>query len=374
MTALAVALVLAAPVPRVEATLPRWVAPGAIVTVRGWTEREAPVTLLAGSRTLGKTAGGRFGRFVVSGPAPAPGRWAIAVATAGRRLRIGTLVVRPVLLAAGGDVTFGDTVGSAIAAYGPGHPWRSVGPLLRSADVATVNLEGAVSSRGRPEPSKEFTFRGQPAALSAAARLAGLDVVSVANNHSLDFGREAFADTLRTARAAGIATAGGGASLRDARRPALIRRGGLRIAFLGYGDIEPPSFFAGPASPGTAPADPRLVVADVGAAARVADLVVVWFHWGIELDTRPTSRQRELAEAALDAGADLVLGAHPHVLQPLERRGRRLIAWSLGNFVFIPHSPGTDRSGVLLVGLDARGVRSWRLRPAIAGAQPRLTG
>jgi poly-gamma-glutamate synthesis protein (capsule biosynthesis protein) len=117
-----------------------------------------------------------------------------------------------------------------------------------------------------------------------------------------------------------------------------------------------------------------MVRADAGRAARVADLVVVWFHWGIERQFTPTGRQHELAAAALAGGADIVLGAHPHVLQPIERSGRRLVAWSLGNFVFLPQSPGTERSGVLVVSLDARGVRGFRLRPAIAGAQPRLTG
>jgi poly-gamma-glutamate synthesis protein (capsule biosynthesis protein) len=287
-------------------------------------------------------------------------------------VRVGSVRVRPLVLAAAGDVNFGNGVLPLLHSYGYGYPWSSVGPLLRTADVATVNLECTLSERGSPVPGKPFTFRAPPAALSAAARLAGLDVVSLANNHSLDFGREAFADTRRAAHTAGIATAGGGASLRDARRPAVLVRGGLRIAFLAYSDIEPPSFFARAGTPGTAPADPRHVAVDVRKAARRADLVVVWFHWGIERQTTPTARQAQLADAALSAGADVVLGAHPHVLQPVERRGRRLVAWSLGNFVFVPHSPGTERSGVLVVQLDANGVRSARLRPALAGPRPAL--
>ncbi len=367
-----IVLALAAPVPRVESQLPQWVAPGATITVRGWTSREAKVVLLAGSRALATAAGGPLGRFAVSGPAPPPGRYVISVSTAGKRLRIGRLLVRPLLLAAAGDMTFGEGVGSALSAYGPAYPWRYVGPLLRSADVATVNLEGAVSERGSPVPGKPFTFRGPPSALYAAGRLAGLDVVTVANNHTLDFGRGAFSDTLHAARAAGIATVGGGATLRAARRPAIVTRGGVRIAFLGYSDIEPPSFYAGPATPGTAPAVPASIAHDVRAAHRDADLVVVWFHWGTEYDTVPTPRQRELAAAALRAGADLVLGAHTHVLQPIERRGRTLVAWSLGNFVFIPGRPAGGRSAVLLAELDARGVRSYRLQPVAVGAQPRL--
>jgi poly-gamma-glutamate synthesis protein (capsule biosynthesis protein) len=116
-----------------------------------------------------------------------------------------------------------------------------------------------------------------------------------------------------------------------------------------------------------------MIAADVAAARRRADLVVVWFHWGVELERLPNDRQRELADACFDAGAALVLGAHPHVLQPLSAPPRKLVAWSLGNFVFPPHSPGTERTGVLLVGLDAAGVRGYGFRPAtIVGVQPRL--
>lgn len=350
--------------------LPSWAAPAATVTVGGWTGSRTPVALLAGSYTLGRSTSGRLGRFTVSGAAPPPGRYVIAVAAGMKRTRVGVLQVRPVVLAAAGDVTFGE----GIAAYGAEYPWRSVGPVFRAADIATVNLETVVSGRGSPIPGKPFTFRGPPGHLAAARRLAGLDVVSVANNHSGDFGREAFLDTLAAARRAGIAPVGGGSSLAAARRPVVLTRGGLRIAFLAYGDIEPPSFFAGPSSPGTAPASAGAVRADAAKASRTADVVVVWFHWGIERMFTPNGRQQELAAAAFAGGADLVLGAHPHVLQPIERRGRRLVAWSLGNFVFLPNSPGTERSGILMVQLDARGVRSFRLRPALVGPQPRLAG
>jgi len=265
-------------------------------------------------------------------------------------------------------------VSSAIAAYGPAYPWASVGLLLRSADLATANLEGTVSNRGSPVPNKSFTFRGPPSALDGAARSGGIDVFTVANNHSLDFGPTAFLDTLAFSARAGIATVGGGRRLPAARRPAVLTRGGLRIAFLGYSDINPDGFVAGPASPGTAPADPALIAADVRAARRRADLVVAWFHWGVELERSPDGRQQELAAAALNAGASVVLGAHPHVLQPISvPAGHKLVAWSLGNFVFPPHSPGTSDTGVLLVRLDARGVRGYSFRPAeIVGVQPRL--
>lgn len=209
---------------------------------------------------------------------------------------------------------------------------------------------------------KEYTFRGAPFPLAAAGR-AGIDVVSVANNHSLDFGVDAFGDTLRHARRFGLRTIGGG-TLGAARRPSVVLAGGMKIALLAYSDVRPAGFDATATRPGTAPADPAAIAADVARARRAADAVVVYFHWGNELERVPNERQRSLAAVALGAGATVVLGAHPHVLQPVERRGQRLVAWSLGNFVFGAASPGTTASGVLLVGIERKGVRWSELVPA----------
>lgn len=356
----------------VTSSLPSWLAPGASLVVSGSAAPGIEVVLFAGSRRLARAEASAGGRFEIEAPAPPVGRHRVAVVAGESRVELGRLRVRPLVLAAGGDVNPGDRVAAAVAAYGSRHPWRSVGPILRGADLATVNLEGVVSSRGEPWPDKAFHFRGPRAVVDGAAEYAGVDVVTVANNHSLDFGRAAFRDTLAAARRAGVATVGGGAGLAAARRPAVLAAGGLRVAFLGYDDIQP-DFHARPGVAGIAPADGVLVAADVRAARRAADVVVVWFHWGVELERAPNARQRELARAALDAGAAVVLGAHPHVLQPVDRRGRTLVAWSLGNFVFAPHSPGTDETGVLLVRLGARGVLGHSFRPArIVGVQPQL--
>jgi poly-gamma-glutamate synthesis protein (capsule biosynthesis protein) len=270
--------------------------------------------------------------------------------------------VRPVRLAAVGDVNL---------AVAGGGVWRDVAPVLRGADLAVANLECAVSARGLAVAGKEYVFRGRPAALGGLAQ-AGIDVISLANNHSLDYGREAFTDTLELARGAGLAVAGGGRDLDAARRPVVRTKGGLRIALLAYSDVRPLGFDAGAGVAGAAPAFPELIDPDVRAARRRADVVVVYFHWGEELARRPNARQRRLAQIALDAGATVVLGAHPHVLQPRERVGPgRLVAWSLGNFVFAAESAATTATGILLVDLAADGVRRARLRPVqIEGGRP----
>ncbi len=322
---------------------------------------------------LATARAGRFGRFTLNLRAPSRrGRYELVLAAGDRRVDLRPLTVRPVVLAAGGDVNLGAGIGDAIAADGPDSPWTSVAPVLRAADLAIVNLECAVSNRGTPVPGKEYVFRGEPRALAGAAR-AGVDIASVANNHSLDYGTDAFLDTLRHARRAGVRPVGGGGDLAAARRPTVVVRGGLRIAVLAYSDVRPLGFDAAEGKPGTARAETTWIAQDVAQARRRADTVVVYFHWGTELATTPDARQRSFAEAALDAGASVVLGAHPHVLQPLERRGRQVVAWSLGNFVFGAVSSSTTASGILLVGLGADGVRSAELlRARIEGFRPLL--
>jgi poly-gamma-glutamate capsule biosynthesis protein CapA/YwtB (metallophosphatase superfamily) len=360
---------------RVTSTLPAWVAPGARVRVRGRTTPGVPVQVVIASRVRGRAVSGPRGGFGIVVRAPrSSGRYAVSVVAGATRVELGALVVRPLVLAAVGDVNLGDGAAVAIARHGARYPWLSVARVLRSADLAVANLECAVSRRGAPWPGKQYTFRGRPSALRAAGRFAGIDAMSLANNHSLDFGRAAFLDTVAYARRFGIAPFGGGRHLAAARRAAVLTRGNLRVGFVGFSDVRPLGFDAAAGRPGTAPAFPDEIRAGVRAARRRADVVVAYFHWGIERSTVPSSRQRSLARIALDAGARVVLGAHPHVLQPIARRGsRRLVAWSLGNFVFAAFSPGTERTGILRVKLGADGVRGWSFgRSRIHGVQPRL--
>lgn len=361
---------------RVTSTLPRWVAPGGLVVVRGVADPHEVVTLRTGERVVARTRSRPGGSYVLRARLGRSGRHTLEIVADGVTQRVGRILVRPVRLAAVGDVTFGGGVGATIRQWGPRYPWLRVARVLRRADVAVANLETAVSTRGTPVPGKEFTFRGPPRALRATARFAGVDIVSVANNHTLDYGRAAFADTLRLARKYGMAPTGGGRNLTRARRARVRLIGGLRIAFLGFSDVRPPGFDAGSGRSGTTPAFPNLIAPDVRRARARSDLVVVYFHWGIERTRRPTSRQRALARVALRNGARLVLGAHPHVLQPRERRGahrRKLVAWSLGNFVFTGTSTITRRTGILHVRLGRNGVLGSRFRRAhIENSQPRL--
>jgi poly-gamma-glutamate synthesis protein (capsule biosynthesis protein) len=239
-----------------------------------------------------------------------------------------------------------------------------VRPVLRRADIAFGNLECAVSRRGHPVP-KEFNFRGRPRALRVAHRVAGLDVLNLANNHTGDYGRTAMLDTVRYIRRFGMVAVGAGGSIRAARKPRIVRRLGLRIAFVGFSDIGPYSFGAGPRKAGTSLASAGAIRSTVRAARRRADVVIATFHWGIERHGSPTGRQVAFANDALRAGASAVIGGHPHVLQPIRRHRRRLVAYSLGNFVFSASSPGTQRTGILRLRLSTRGVEGARFRRAV---------
>lgn len=274
------------------------------------------------------------------------------------------VTVRPLILSAVGDVNFGDGPGTMIARFGPDYPWTSVGPLTSRADIAFANLECAVSLRGSPQ-AKKFVFRGRPSAVRAMRRRGGIDVVSLANNHAGDYGDTALLDTLRSVRDAGITPVGAGADAASAYRPRIIRRLGLRVAFVGFSTILPFDFRALGHDPGTAWGFPARVRGAVRRARRRADVVVAAFHWGIERATRESAAQRALARVALRAGATAVIGSHPHVLQPIRQvPRRRLVAYSLGNFVFSASSPTTARTGILEVSLARRGVVGSRLKRA----------
>jgi poly-gamma-glutamate synthesis protein (capsule biosynthesis protein) len=188
-----------------------------------------------------------------------------------------------------------------------------------------------------------------------------------------DFGPGALLDTVRGVERLGMRAVGAGPGLRRALRPQVVERLGLRVAFVGFSNVLPLEFAAGAGRPGVAWATPEAVARAMGAARQRADVVVATFHWGIEKAPYETAEQAELARVAADAGAQLVIGAHPHVLQPVRRTGAALVAYSLGNFVFGAQSTETAATGVLETDLSAEGVTAARWRAgAISGGRPLL--
>jgi len=251
----------------------------------------------------------------------------------------------PVRIVAVGDLMLGTNVKAVIRKHGARHPFRKYRKLLEGADIAFGNLETPLSDRGAPTPGKSkeslrnhtnFIFRAPPACAAGLA-WAGFDIVSLANNHAMDFGPEALRDTLESLEEAGIAVIGGGANLDRAYAPHFLERNGQRIALLGISDILPAFSEAGKERPGIAPArgkefEARMPDA-IAAARKEADQVIVSVHWGKERFTGATPKQRKLGRRLIDWGADLVIGHHTHCMGPVERYGGGLIHYSLGNFV-----------------------------------------
>jgi poly-gamma-glutamate capsule biosynthesis protein CapA/YwtB (metallophosphatase superfamily) len=270
---------------------------------------------------------------------------------------------RAVTLAFGGDV-YGQPPVRGVLDRGE-NPLAAVAPLLRGADVAIVNLETSVGSTGAPR-DKQFVFQADPNLLSAVAD-AGVDVVSVANNHSFDHGLDGFLETLDNVAAAGLTAVGGGRDAAEAWAPAIVPAGGVEVAVLGVAVIGPEDDDrAAGDRPGTTNGRDRdAVVAAIEAAKARTPIVVVMVHWGAELAPCPRPWEQDLARRMLDAGASVVVGAHPHVLQARVAGNGQLVAYSIGNFVFAGRSEATSRTGVLLVTVEPDGrVRDDQWEPA----------
>ena len=286
----------------------------------------------------------------------APGRW-----RSSSRLTLAGTTPDSTLprwtLLAGGDVLMDRTEPAGI------DPFAGIEPPLASGDLAVVNVEMAISDRGAPI-GKQFTFR---APSSAARRIghAGIDIANLANNHAKDYGPVALADTIASLEAAGVVALGAGANAAEAYRHRILEvHGGVTVAFVGASLIVPWSFAAGADSPGIASAtEPERVLESVRTASGEADVVIVAVHWGVEVATCPSAAQQTFAQDLLDAGADAVIGHHPHVLQAIEFDRGKLVAYSLGNFVWHARSGISGETGVLQIDFAGDRIVSWEFHP-----------
>jgi poly-gamma-glutamate synthesis protein (capsule biosynthesis protein) len=288
------------------------------------------------------------------------------------------LAGKPVSLAFAGDVHFEGVLAGELAAN-PDSVLDSIEPVLRRADLVVVNLETAVTSSGSPA-AKTFVFRTPPTAFRAL-RAGGIDVASMANNHGMDYGEAGLRDSLAAARAYRFPVIGIGRDDDQAYRPFRRTIHGQRIAVIGATQVLDDELIsawtAGPGKPGLASAKdvPRLLRA-VRQARAASDTVVVFLHWGIELQQCPSPDQRMLARQLVAAGADVVVGGHAHRLEGAGRMGKTLVDYGLGNFVWYGTSELSTHSGVLVVTVDGRRVLGYRFEPArIVDGTPRpLTG
>lgn len=286
-----------------------------------------------------------------------------------------------VRLTAVGDVMLARKVGTLIDTYGNEYPLARVKDLLQEADIAFANLESPIGTGGTPLPGKGIWFRAKPETVKALTG-AGFDVVSLANNHVLDYDSPPLLETLEILKDNGIHAVGAGKDIAAARQPVFVEKKGVRVAFLAYTEMAniiwsyayPRMLQATETEPGVAPLVVENMVRDIKAARQAADLVVVSLHWGAEYVDDPAAVQRQIAYELVDAGADLIVGHHPHTLQGVEIYENAVIAYSLGNFVFDQSwSDKTEEGLVLHADIGLLGIeRVWLEPVVITEAQPEV--
>lgn len=239
--------------------------------------------------------------------------------------------------------------------------------MIDGADWFMANEEFPFSARG-VEADKEYAFRLPPERVQMMKEI-GLDLVSLANNHTMDYGSDALLDTLETLYGAGILYVGAGANLEEAKKLQVIEQKGIKIGFLAASHVMPDySWAASKSRPGVLETyDPSLLLKEIAAARPLCDYLVVYVHWGIEKKDTPEEYQRTLGAQYIDAGADIVIGSHPHVLQGIEYYNGKPIVYSLGNFVFGSSIPKT---ALLKVDLPEQedGAVSLKLLPCTSAA------
>lgn len=246
-----------------------------------------------------------------------------------------------------GDIMLSRAIGKAMNTNSNWNfPFLKIAELLKSADITFANLEGPISNNGTKVGSI-YSFRADPKTIEGLL-YSGFDVVSIANNHIWDYGGEAFKDTLKILKENNISSVGGGSTYDEAHTPIIKEVNGIKIAYLGYTNLLPT--FLGSKGDKLSVAFPEesQMVLDIQKAKASADIVVVSFHWGEEYKTHHNAFQEKLAHKAIDAGANLIIGHHPHVAQDMEKYKDGYIAYSLGNFVFDQNFSEDTRSGLLL--------------------------
>jgi len=229
-----------------------------------------------------------------------------------------------------------------------------------SADVTMINLETTLTKTNNPIP-KPFNFKARPR-YAKMLKDSGIDLVTLANNHMYDFGPDGLMETIRALDEAGVEHIGAGKNIKEARKPVIITIKGVKLAYLGYygGGRYGESFPATRRSAGTAMRNLGYIGRDIAAVRDSVDLIIINFHWGREKAHYPEESEINFAREAINLGADIIIGHHPHVLQGIEIYRDKLIVYSLGNFIFGGNSRTLDRSAVLRINIDPWQPQSYK--------------
>ncbi len=278
-----------------------------------------------------------------------------------------------VTISLGGDTLLGDHVGNHIDTHGVDYPWESVKEIFQKSDLALVNLECTVGTTGEPQ-DKQYTYRAKPETLEGLVN-AGVKGVSLGNNHSLDYGRECFVETLDNLDKYNIKYTGGGRNIEEALKPAIWEINGIKIGFIGFSRVTPHvDWYATESRAGIVngyDGNAKNVIQAVKQAKEKVDFLIVSLHWGTELADYPRDNDVIIAKELIDNGADCIMGHHPHVLQGIEFYRDRPIVYSLGNFVFGAKGERTTQTFVFNMEINKDGIINTNIVPGrIRSGQP----
>ncbi|MEK7841619.1 MAG: CapA family protein [Deltaproteobacteria bacterium] len=261
-----------------------------------------------------------------------------------------------------GDIYLGGSAAPYLKQNSYSYPFEPTKNILKDSDIAVANLEAPLTHRRDAFMEKEFILKMDPDA-AGAIKAAGFDVVTLANNHIMDYGQDGLQDTINFLDKAELKHTGAGKDLKNARTPAIISIKNKKIAFLAYSKVFPEEFYATKESGGTAQGIFEYVRYDIMEIKKQVDFVIVSFHWGEELMKYPKEYQIKLAHLAIDSGAGLIIGHHPHVLQGVERYKNGLIFYSLGNFAFGSVSQSIPEGMIAIVKFSNNRIGSAEIIP-----------
>ncbi|WP_096202803.1 CapA family protein [Bacillus sp. FJAT-45350] len=278
--------------------------------------------------------------------------------------RRAAIIREPIRIVFAGDLMMSGSIVHTVETHGVDYPFHYVRDEIKEADYAVVNLETAVTTRGESFAyDKQFTFKMPPHYLEGIKN-AGFDMVSLANNHTMDYREEGLIDTINYLKEYEIDYIGAGENKTEAYKAHFVDIKGKKVAFLGFSRVLPTgTWYAQENKPGIASGyQLDRMERIIKKTKKKADYVLVYIHWGIERQQTPEQYQVNKGKAMIDAGADAIIGAHPHVLQPIEEYKGKPIAYSLGNFLFPDYVSGpTAETGLLTLVLDGDEVGyEWR--------------
>lgn len=265
-----------------------------------------------------------------------------------------------------GDVMMDSFVADNIAMFGIDYPWEDITQITNNADISVVNLETSVSTRGETKKPKGFGFRSAPETLLGLTN-SGIDLVSLANNHIMDFGSDALSDTISSLENYNIQYVGAGENISQAEELITIESNNNTIGFLAYSSILPwKEWSATDTSPGVAPLNPNdyeNILNIINEANKSVDILVVILHWGTEYQSTPNEWQVELAHKMVNNGADLIVGHHPHILQGIEFYQEVPILYSIGNFIFLKKDDEAGKTGAFEIVFEDKSFKTGQIFP-----------